>query len=330
MTAGIKKELIERATQVRSLKDGRAPARLLLTEGDDERVRRAAEKITTLGVARVTLLSDSYQAVQPFESIKALPLSQNNFSTSFAEELFKLRQAKGLTKADAEKVVQSALGFGAMYLRSGEADAVVSGSIHTTADVFRTGVQIVRVKPGINTASSFFLMILADGRAVTFADCGVIPYPNKEQLCDIAISAAENHQKLTKLEPKVALLSFSTKGSAEHERVDFVKEVLSLIKTKAPQLAVDGELQFDAAFVPEVAKRKAPGSLVAGQANVFIFPNLDAGNIAYKIAERIGGATALGPIIQGLSKPWMDLSRGCSADDIVLVAAIAILMGEPS
>jgi len=213
-------------------------------------------------------------------------------------------------------------------LRAGLADAAVSGAVNTTPNVFRAGIKCLGTKEDMKTASSFFLMILPDGRALTYADCGLLPYPTAEELADITIISAANHQKLTQEIPRVAMLSFSTRGSAEHERVSHVQKAFELVKKRAPDLIVDGEIQFDAAFVPEVSARKAPGSPIKGDANVFIFPNLDAGNIAYKITERIGKARALGPLLQGLSKPWMDLSRGCSVDDIVLVSAIALLTGK--
>ncbi len=329
MKDGIRRKLIEKAINVRSVVDGRSPARLLLTEGDDERVRSAAQKLHTLGVARVTLVStEKGKFDAPFEAISVINPSTSQKITQYAEELYNLRKSKGLTLEEAQGLVKTPLGFGAMALRQKDFDAAVSGAVHTTADVFKMGAQILKTKPGVKSASSFFLMILSDGKVVTYADCGVIAYPNSEELSDIAISSADSHLKLTGEDPRVALLSFSTKGSAEHERVTLVRETLNLVQKKRPDLKVDGELQFDAAFLPDVAKRKAPDSSVAGNANVFIFPNLDAGNIAYKITERVGGAMALGPILQGLSRPWMDLSRGCSAEDIVLVSAIAILMGE--
>ena len=215
-----------------------------------------------------------------------------------------------------------------LLVRSGWADAAVAGATRPSADVLRAGLKVLGVAPGVSVVSSCFLMVLPDGRPITFGDCGVVPDPDAEQLTAIAASSAQTHAALTGEEPRVAMLSFSTKGSAQHPRIDKVKEATRRLGESAPDLVVDGELQFDAAWVPEVAALKAPDSPVAGRANVFIFPDLDSGNIAYKIAERLGGARAYGPLLQGLDGVLHDLSRGCSSSDIVDVVVIAGLLAH--
>ena len=214
-----------------------------------------------------------------------------------------------------------------MMVREGMVHGSVSGSVATTADVTRASIFCVGLGEGMSILSSFFLMAFPD-KVYSFADCAVNPNPDANQLADIAISTADNHKRLTGEEPYIAMLSFSTKGSAEHELIDKVRAATKAVQEKRPDLNVDGELQFDAAIVDSVGKKKAPGSKVAGRANVLVFPDLNAANIGYKIAQRLGGAEAVGPINQGVKKPFFDLSRGCSVDDIVNTAAIACLMAE--
>ncbi|WP_340105032.1 phosphate acetyltransferase [Rhodohalobacter sp. 8-1] len=211
---------------------------------------------------------------------------------------------------------------------TGKAEGAVAGSIASTADVIRASLRTIGTAEGAKLVSSTFLMEFRNDDVVTYADCGVVPYPDAEQLADIAVTSGQTHKILTGEDPKIAFLSFSTKGSASHERVELVKNALQIAQDRKKDWQMDGELQFDSAFVPEVGKRKAPDSKVAGNANVYIFPNLDAGNIAYKITERVGGATAIGPILQGLAKPYMDLSRGCSQDDIFYAAAICSVLSN--
>jgi phosphate acetyltransferase len=237
------------------------------------------------------------------------------------------QRGKEIPIEKARETLKRDIFYGAMMVKEGVADGSVSGSFATTADVMRASIQIVGMPEGCSIVSSFFLMVFPE-KALSFADCAVNPNPNAKQLADIAISTAENHKKLTGDEVYVAMLSFSTKGSAEHELVDKVRQATQIAQSKRPDLNIDGELQFDAAFVESIGKKKAPGSSVAGRANVMIFPDLQAGNIGYKIAERLGNAQAIGPIGQGLAKPFFDLSRGCSVMDIVNTAAIAVLSAE--
>lgn len=307
---------------------------VVLPESHDERVLKAAEKLTSEKIAHVVVLGnedkireDAKKAGVNLTGVRIIDHEKSDKMSDFANIFFNMRKHKGMTIEQAREVLKRDIFFGAMMVKEGMADASVSGSFATTADVMRASIQIVGMPEGISIVSSFFLMTYPD-RVYSFADCAVNPNPTAPQLADIAISTAINHQKLTGEEPRVAMLSFSTKGSAEHELVDKVREALKIAKDKRPDLKIDGEMQFDAAIVESIGKKKAPGSEVAGKANVLVFPDLQAGNIGYKIAERLGGAQAIGPVSQGLKKPFFDLSRGCSVDDIVNTAAIACLMAD--
>lgn len=299
--------------------------RIVFPESEDPRVVEAAIKLAQRKLVIPVLIGHSTAILPP--EIETIRLDDAQLKEQCSQRLFEHRRHKGLSLEAARLAVDEPLLFAATLVSIGAADGSVAGSMATTASVIRAGLYGVGMRAGSNLVSSFFLMQFPDF-CLTYADCGVVPDPDAEQLAEIAIASAENHRRLTGEVPKVALLSFSTKGSADHPRVGKVREALRIAKSKAPNLLIDGELQFDAAFFPEIAARKAAGSTVAGHANVFIFPDLDSGNIAYKISERLAGATALGPLVQGLAKPCMDLSRGCSVEDIVDVAVIAGVLSQ--
>ncbi len=305
---------------------------IVLPESHDERVLKAAEILTKEKIVSIITLgnediirSDAERLGVDLTGIRIIDPSKSEKLSDFTNIFFNLRKHKGITIELARKTVVRDLFFGAMMVREGMADGSVAGSTASTGDVIRAGIQCVGMPEGISIVSSFFLMVFPD-KVFSFADGAVVPNPDSNQLADIAISTADNHRKLTGKEPFVAMLSFSTKGSAQHELIDKVIEATKIVKEKRADLNVDGELQFDTAIIESIGKRKAPGSPVAGKANVMIFPDLNAGNIAYKIAQRLGGAEAIGPLVQGLSKPCFDLSRGCSVDDIVNTVSFAAVM----
>ena len=306
---------------------------IVLPDSMDERAIQAARIIIDEQIANISLVGNE-EAIQAkakqigvgLEKIHIVDPEKSEKLTEFTNIFFDLRKAKGLKIEQAQQTMKLPLFFGAMMIREGQADGSVAGSLSTTSDVIRAGIQIVGMPAGITVVSSFFLMVFPN-ISYSYADCGVVPDPTAEQLADIAISTASNHRKLTGEEPRVAMLSFSTKGSASHPSVEKVQKATSLVKIKQPDLIIDGELQFDAAVVPSVCAKKAPGSPIAGTANVFIFPDLNAGNISYKLTQRLAGAEAFGPIIQGLKKPCYDLSRGRSVSDIVTMVAINSVAG---
>ena len=311
---------------------------IVLPEASDPRTIEACAKILEKGIANIVLIGDPEQVktVAPSWDISGAtivdPAKSANFS-AYADAFYEMRKAKGVTPEQAQKTMLDPLFFGVMMVKQGAADGMVAGAINSTANTLRPALQILKTAPGTKLVSAFFMMIVPDceygaNGTFLFADSGLVENPDADQLSEIALSSAKSFKTLTGEEPIVGMLSYSTYGSAKNPLVDKVVEATRLAKEKAPDLALDGELQLDAAIVPSVGKSKAPASPVAGKANVLVFPDLNAGNIGYKLVQRLAKAEAYGPVTQGIARPVNDLSRGCSADDIVGVVGITAVQAQ--
>ncbi len=317
-----------------------APRSIVLAEGDDIRVIEAAERATREGIANCILVGDpgtiGALADEVGISLEGIRIENPKSSTrahDYARNLLDLRAKKGMTIDQAQELVLDQLHFADLMVRAGDADGTIAGARYTSGDCVRAALQIIGVAPGINTVSSFFLMIFEAShhepkQAMLFADCALVVDPGAEQLADIALATTQSAQRLLERDPSVAMLSFSTNGSADHPFVDKVRQATEIVRKKDPQLAVDGDIQLDAALVPSIVERKMPDSKTRGNANVLIFPDLNAANIGYKIAQRLGGAIAIGPIMQGLNHPANDLSRGCSTEDIYYMIAMTAVQAQ--
>lgn len=318
----------------------KSPARIVLSEATDERILSAAHQAQQAGVAHPILVGNTQQiqqaATQLGLDISAMSIEDPDLSSKRAElcqALVTKRASRGMTEDKAQTALNDPLCFANMLVHCDYADGSVAGAVYSTADVVRSALQLIGKAPDTEVVSSFFLMLLEQAHhpvkgGVIFSDCALIIDPSEEELAAIAMAAAQSARTLLQTEPRIAMLSFSTAGSAKHPAVTKVQHAAQRVRAALPQVAIDEDVQFDAAIIPAIASKKLKDSAVKGQANVFIFPNLDAGNIGYKIAERLGGAVAIGPLLQGLNKPANDLSRGCSAEDIFGVLAITSLQAE--
>ncbi|MEH6470660.1 MAG: phosphate acetyltransferase [Halopseudomonas sp.] len=316
------------------------PKHVVLAEGEDPRILEAATLASARGIAEITVLGnvDKIRAMAvekgfDISGVKLIDPAQSGDQGRYGDTLYQLRQAKGMTPEQADELVQDPLYYAQMMVHLGDADGSVVGAVNTTGDVVRSAIQIIGMAPSASMVSSFFLMMLCEPfhelkGGVIFSDCGLVIDPDAQQLAQIAMSAAASAKMLLNEDPRVAMLSFSTSGSAKHSAVNKVVEATALVKQQYPDLCIDGDVQLDAAIVAEISERKVDQSETKGKANVLVFPNLEAGNIGYKLAERIGKADAIGPILQGLAKPANDLSRGCSVNDVVNVIAITVVQSQ--
>lgn len=314
--------------------------KIVLPEGSEARTVVAAQKIAEEGIAMPILIGNKEEILKSakeqgveLSGVEIINPEVSPKLNEYIEAFYELRKNKGMTIEKAEKIVRDPLYFATMMVKLDDADGMVSGAVHTTGDLLRPGLQIIKTAPGVSVVSSFFIMLVpgsayGEQGMLLFSDCAVNPNPTSEQLASIAIATAETAKNLCKMDPKVAMLSFSTMGSADHELVDKVRVATERAKELRPDLQIDGELQLDAAIVPKVAAQKAPNSNVAGKANVLVFPDLQAGNIGYKLVQRFANAEAIGPVCQGFAKPINDLSRGCSVEDIVNVVALTAVQAQ--
>ncbi len=311
---------------------------IVLAEGEERRTVQAADAVLREGFANIILLGNEAKIKEissdlDISGAKIIDPAASELTADFAAKLYELRKAKGMTEEKAAETILNTLYFGCMLVKTGMADGMVAGAVNSTANVMRSALQIIKTAPDTKVVSAFFLMIVPDceygeNGTFVFSDCGLNEYPDEEKLAQIALSSAKSFRSLVGEEPRVAMLSYSSYGSAKSEQVDKVRNATEIAKKLAPDLKLDGELQLDAAIVPAINASKAPGSSIEGKANVLIFPNLDAGNIGYKLVQRLAKAEAYGPLTQGIAKPVNDLSRGCSFEDIVGVVAFTCVQAQ--